>query len=71
MRKEDLSTIKQLLVKISKVTAKFTIWGLFFLLRFILCYHLCRWAHHSHWSAIFSGFILACGSDLIHARKTH
>ncbi|NQP42896.1 hypothetical protein [Streptococcus suis] len=63
MIKKYLPIIRQVLMKIAKRIVRLTFWGLFFLLRVILFYHLCRWAYHPHWLALVSGFVLACGSD--------
>ncbi|MCD1277034.1 hypothetical protein [Streptococcus sinensis] len=65
MRKKYLPKAWQVLRRLGKRAVRITLWGLFFLLRVILFYYLCRWTFHSHWLALLSGFGLACGSDLI------
>lgn len=69
MIKKYLPTIRQASMKIGKGIGRLTFWGLFFLLRVILFYYLCRWAYHPHWLALISGFVLACGSDVLRFRK--
>lgn len=64
MRKKYLPKNWQVLMKIVKGIIRVTLWALFFLLRVILFYCLCRWAFQPNWLAFLSGFVLACGSDI-------
>ncbi|EPT37490.1 MULTISPECIES: hypothetical protein [Streptococcus] len=64
MTKKYLPNRWQVLIRLGKGGVKITLWGLFFLLRTIVFYYLCRWAFHPHWLAVLSGFVLACGSDI-------
>ncbi|HGH7976366.1 hypothetical protein ABNG39_10390 [Streptococcus dysgalactiae] len=64
MTKKYLPNRWQVLIRLGKGDVKITLWGLFFLLRATVFYYLCRWAFYSHWLALISGFVLACGSDI-------
>lgn len=64
MTKKYLPNRWQVLIRLGKGGVKITLWGLFFLLRTIVFYYLCRWTFHPHWLAVLSGFVLACGSDI-------
>ncbi len=69
MAKKHLPNLWQVLMKFGKGAARIAFWGLFFFLRIIVFYYLCRWASQPHWLALLSGFVLACGSNVILFRK--
>lgn len=69
MIKKYLSKLWQVLIEIGKGGGRIALWGLFFLLRVTVFYYLCRWASYTNWLAVLSGFVLACGSDVMLFRQ--
>lgn len=65
MIKKDRSKLGQVLIIFGKGVVRIAFGSLFFFLRIIVFYYLCRRASHPHWLALLSGFVLACGSNVI------